>query len=101
MFNLFARELPQEGLSRIETRQTIVPDFKVPEAGGRSEQILFEMKVVSSCITRYPRNPKPEGRAVDIRSKLLQGEYVAWQRKQIENLEIHLLEKLGEWSRNC
>ena len=80
VFNLFSRELPQEGLSRIEkgrTRQTMVPDFKIaiPVPGGRYEQRLFELKVVSSCSTRYPRNPKPEGRAVDNRSKLLQGEY--------------------------
>ena len=72
VFNLFARELLQEGLSRIEkgrTRQTMVPDFKIsiPEAGGRSEQRLFEMKVLSSCLTRYPRNPRPEGRSVDNR----------------------------------
>ena len=86
VFNLFARELPQEGLSRIErgrTRQTMVPDFKIsiPEAGGRIEQRLFELKVVSSCPTRYPRNPRPEGRAVDNRGKLLQGEYEAKARK--------------------
>ena len=72
VFNLFARELLQEGLSRIEkgrTRQTMVPDIKIsiPEAGGRSEQRLFEMKVLSSCLTRYPRNPRPEGRSVDNR----------------------------------
>ena len=32
VFNLFAREISHEGLSRIErgrTRQTIVPDFKI------------------------------------------------------------------------
>jgi hypothetical protein len=86
VFNLFARELPQEGLSRIErgrTRQTMVPDFKisVPVPGGRKEQRLFEMKVVSSCPTRYPRNPRPEGRAVDNRSKLLQAEYELKARK--------------------
>ena len=80
VFNLFSRELPQEGLSRIEkgrTRQTMVPDFKIaiPVPGGRYEQRLFELKVVSSCPTTYPRNPKPAGRAVDNRSKLLQGEY--------------------------
>ena len=85
-FNLFVRELPQEGLSRIErgrTRQTMVPDFKIaiPEAGGRNEQRLFELKVVSSCPTRYPRNPRPEGRAVDNRGKLLQGEYQAKAKK--------------------
>ena len=61
----------------------MVPDFKIsiPEAGGRREQRLYEMKVVSSCLTRYPRNPRPEGRAVDNRSKLLQGEYVAKAKK--------------------
>ena len=61
----------------------MVPDFKIsiPEAGGRREQRLYEMKVVSSCVTRYPRNPRPEGRAVDNRSKLLQGEYVAKAKK--------------------
>jgi hypothetical protein len=85
VFNVFARELPQEGLSRIErgrTRQTMVPDFKIsiPEA-GRSEHRLFELKVVSSCTTRYPRNPRPEGRAVDIRAKLLQGEYETKAKK--------------------
>ena len=39
------------------------------------------MKVVSSCPTRYPRNPRPEGRAVDNRSKLLQGEHELKARK--------------------
>ena len=61
----------------------MVPDFKIsiPEAGGRSEQRLFELKVVSTCPTRYPREPRPEGRAVDNRAKLLQGEYQAKARK--------------------
>ena len=61
----------------------MVPDFKIsiPVPGGRNEQRLFEMKVVSSCSTRYPRNPRPEGRAVDNRSKLLQGEYELKARK--------------------
>ena len=77
VFNLFARELPQEGLARIErgrTRQAMVPDFKIsiPEAGGRNEQRLFELKVISSCPTRYARNPRPDDRAVDRRAKLLQ-----------------------------
>ena len=86
VFNLFAREIPQEGPSRIEkgrTRQTMVPDFKIsiPQAGGRSEQQLWELKVVSSCVTRYPRNPMPQGRAVERRSKLLQGEYTAKARR--------------------
>ena len=61
----------------------MVPDFKIsiPQAGGRYEQQLFELKVVSSCPTRYPRNPRPEGRAVDRRANLLQGEYTAKARK--------------------
>ena len=65
----------------------MVPDFKIsiPQAGGRSEQQLFELKVVSSCVTRYPRNPKPENRAVDRRSNLLQGEYAAKARRADQN----------------
>ena len=65
----------------------MVPDFKIsiPQAGGRSEQQLFELKVVSSCNTRYPRNPRPEGRAVDRRANLLQGEYTAKARKADKN----------------
>ena len=86
VFNLFSREIPQEGLARIErgrTRQTMVPDFKilVPEAGGRNEQKLYEMKVISSCPTRYLRNPKPEVRAVDRRANRLQNEYAKKARK--------------------
>ena len=66
VFNLFARELPQEGLSRIErgrTRQTMLPDFKIaiPEAGARSEPRLFKLKVLSSCPTHYQWNPRTEG----------------------------------------
>ena len=65
------------------TCETMVPDLKIsiPEAGGRSEQRLFELKVVSSCPTRYPRELRSEGRAVDNRAKLLQGEYQANARK--------------------
>ena len=86
VFNLFAREIPQEGLSRIErgrTRQTMVPDFKiaVEEAGGRNEQRLYELKVISSCPTRYRRNLKPVARAVDMRSDILQSEYAKKARK--------------------
>ena len=86
VFYLFSREIPQEGLSRLErgrTRQTMVPNFKIsiPQTGGRSEPQLWELKVISSCPTRYPRNPKPEGRAVDRRANLLQGEYTAKARK--------------------
>ena len=80
VFNLFAREIPQEGLSRIEkgrARQTMVPDFKImiPTQEGRTEPKLYEMKVIFSCPTRYPCNPRPEGKAVDRRAQLLPGEY--------------------------
>ena len=65
----------------------MVPDFKIaiPEAGGRDEQRLFEMKVISSCPTRYRRNPRPEGRAVDRRAQLLQKEYERKARKADRN----------------
>ena len=85
VFNLFSREIPQTGLARIErgrTRQSIVPDFRIsiPEEGGRVIPTLYEMKVISSCKTRYKRNPKPEARAVDARSDLLPGEYLTKAR---------------------
>ena len=65
----------------------MVPDFKISvrEAGGRNEQRLFEMKVISSCPTRYGRNPRPGGRAVDRRSNLLQNEYAKKARKADRN----------------
>ena len=90
VFNLFAREIPQQGLARIDrgrTRQAMVPDFKIaiPEADGRTIPILYEMKVVSSCKTRYPRNPKPEARAVDTRAELLPNEYLSKARKTDQN----------------
>ena len=79
---MFAREIPQAGLARIErgrVRQAIVPDFKISQiepGGDREVPRLWELKAISSCKTRYPRNPRPEGRAVDRRSDLLQGEYI-------------------------
>ena len=84
VFNLFAREIPQEELSRIEksrARQTMVPDFKImiPTQEGRTEPKLYEMKVIFSCPTRYPCNPRPEGKAVDRRAQLLPGEYTKTQ----------------------
>ena len=81
VFNMFAREIPQAGLARIErgrVRQAIVPDFRISQiepGGDREISRLWELKAISSCKTRYPRNPRPEGRAVDRRSDLLQGEY--------------------------
>ena len=43
------------------------------------------MKVISSCPTRYRRNPRPEGRAVDRRAQLLQEEYARKARKADHN----------------
>ena len=65
----------------------MVSDLKIsiPEAWGRNEQRLFEIKVISSCPTSYERNPRPEGRAVDRRSKLLQNEYARKARKADHN----------------
>jgi hypothetical protein len=80
----------------------MAPDFKIsiPQAGGRSEQQLFELKVVSSCPTRYPRNPRPEGRAVDRRANLLQGVYTVKSEKQTEMMETQQLCRYEEWNRS-
>ena len=58
----------------------MVPDSKIafPVADGRTEPRLYEMKVISSCKTRYPI--QPEGRAADRRANLLPGEYTAKAR---------------------
>ena len=75
----------------------MVSDFKIsiPEAGGRSEQRLYEMKDVSSCLTRYPRNPRPKGRAVDNRSKLLKGAYVVKAKKADRKFGNTLIGEVG------
>ena len=67
VFNLFSGLIPQQGLSRLEAgrkRQGLVPDFRVQEPsvtgeGGNQEEklVLAELKVISSCPTRYQRNP--------------------------------------------
>ena len=67
VFNIFSGLIPQEGLSRLEAgrkRQGLVPDFRVQEPsvtgeGGNQEEklVLAELKVISSCPTRYQRNP--------------------------------------------
>ena len=83
VFNLFAGEIPQRGLARIERgrkRQGLVPDFqvRVPVAGrgaGETEQVLAELKCISCCPTRYPCDPHPTNKAVDNRAALLPGEY--------------------------
>ena len=53
------------------------------------------MKVVSSCVTGYPRNPRPEGRALDNRSKLLHGEYVAKAKKTDQKFGNTLIGEVG------
>ena len=89
VFNLFAGYIPQQGLSRLERgrkRQGLVPDFRlrVPAVGGRpggDEMVLAELKVISSCPTRYPRNPRATVKAVDRRAATLPGEYVKHARQ--------------------
>ena len=67
---------------RGRTRQSMVHDYRIsiPVAGGRVVPTLYEMKAISSCKIPYPRNPKPEGRAVDRRAELLPTEYTTKAR---------------------
>ena len=80
VFGMFAIEIPQEGLSRMEkgrVRQSILPDLKIMLPVPGSDQLvptLGELKVLSSCPTHYPRNPRPQVRAVDRRSDELHSE---------------------------
>ena len=88
VFNLFSGLIPQEGLARIDRgrkRQGLVPDFKVrlPVGDGRpvaDELALAELKVITSCPTRYQRNPRNAVKAVDRRAALLPAEYVRHAR---------------------
>ena len=62
-----------------------MPDFRlrVPVAEGRrggGELVLAELKVISSCPTRYQRNPRATVKAVDRRASTLPGEYVKHAR---------------------
>ena len=77
----------QGGLSRLEKgrkRQGMVPDFllRVPgetvgEVGAAGDvQVLAELKILSSCPTRYPRAPRAPEPAVARRANLLPGEYL-------------------------
>ena len=86
VFNLFSRYIPQEGLSRIERgrkRQGMVPDFSLrlpselaEELGvGGNSVVLAELKVLSSCPTRYRRAPRAAVKAVTRRAGELPGEY--------------------------
>ena len=100
VFNLFSRLIRQEGLSRSERSrhlQGLIPDLRITlpsVAGGgegrvgspgivgglpgQSRAVLHELKVISSSRTRY--RPSWQRRAVDVRSSLLQGEYLAKSR---------------------
>ena len=78
VFNMFSSCIPQEGLSRLEKgrkRQGLVPDFQLqlPSGRGVTESVLAELKVISSCPTRY--NPRHQVRAVDKRASELTKEY--------------------------
>ena len=61
VFNLFSGLIPQHGLSRLEAgrkRQGLVPDFRIREPraqgrGGDETLVLAELKVITSCPTRY------------------------------------------------
>ena len=90
VFNIFSGLIPQQGLSRLEQgrkRQGLVPDFRVrlPTVGGGGPQgeevVLAELKVISCCPTRYPRNPCPIQKAVDKRASTLPAEYRQHARK--------------------
>ena len=81
VFNLFAGVIPQAGLNRMERgrkSQSIIPDLRIslPEEGNLNPS-LHEIKVISSCETRYKlrRGGQEAVRAVDHRAGELQAEY--------------------------
>lgn len=83
VFNLFLGLIPPQGLSRLEAgrkRQGLVPAFLVKEPAGKGEEgeeetVLAELKVISSCPTRYSRNPRAAEKAVDRRASTLPEEF--------------------------
>ena len=86
VFNLFAGSIPQEGLNRMERGrklQSIVPDLRIslPMEGNMVPR-LHEIKMISSCKTRYAphRGGQEATKAVDIRAGQLQQSYVAKAR---------------------
>jgi hypothetical protein len=94
VFNLFAGLIPQQGLSRMERgrkRQGMVADFLVRMpgdsavaelAGGqRDVAVLAELKVITSCPTRYQRAPRHPNRAVQRRAEQLPREYEVKAKK--------------------
>ena len=77
VFNLFSGDIPQAGLSQLERgqkRQGLVPDFRI-QGGPGAGAVLADLKYLSCNISRYPRNPKPQSRAVDRRAAGLTAEY--------------------------
>ena len=60
VFGLFARDIPQQGLARMDRgrkRQGIVPDFLLPGGGGSSKATLADLKFITGTVKRYPREP--------------------------------------------
>ena len=59
-----------------------MPDFKVRGEGGDGDE-LCELKFISACKTRYPRNPRPRAgtRRVDRRADGLTDEYCKTARE--------------------
>ena len=51
---------------------------------GETEIVLAELKCISCCPTRYPRDPCPSSKAVDSRAALLPNEYNL-KAKKIDN----------------
>ena len=78
VFNLFSRDIPQQGLARIDKdrqRQAMVPDFRiVMPMEGQTRPVLHELKVISCSKSRYV--PSWVDRAVDKRAADLHKEYV-------------------------
>ena len=83
VYNIFARHIPQAGLSRIDKdrdRQGLVPDLRINlTIGGESRAVLHEIKVISSNPTRY--KPSMKQRGVDLRAEQLPQEYLKKARK--------------------
>ena len=78
VFGLFARDIPQEGLARMERgrkRQGIVPDFLIPGGGGGVDATLADLKFITGTELNYPRNPRRQERAVDRRAAAVNAEY--------------------------
>ena len=80
VWGLFSHLIPQEALNKIQSgraRQGLVPDFRIqfPSSLGESQVKLAELKVLSSCKTRYSSSAGNKVRATDRRAQSLQAEY--------------------------